>query len=255
MANKKTKRRAPRSPLPPRQSPKLPASLEPREAVGGDDAKRKRREAAKRQAQARVRKLQRRRLLKRGAVWVVVAALLGTGAAYLRHQQQGKNRVAAQANQVAQAAGCTPVTGKPDLGNTHLSPGEQHTYAQHPATSGPHVLSPLPGSQHVYDAPVPETRAVHNLEHGYVLIYFGGEGDEALRPETVRRLEAVASAETKVIMAPYGQLSKGTSLALVAWDELQECPSAVTPEQASGLAHAFFTRFRGGGKAPEPSAP
>ncbi len=50
------------------------------------------------------------------------------------------------------------------------------------------------------------------------------------------------------------QLENGQALALVAWDELQQCPNTITSSQATTLAKAFIARFRGGGKAPEPAA-
>jgi len=61
--------------------------------------------------------------------------------------------------------------------------------------------------------------------------------------------------ERKVIPASYPELGQGTALALAAWDELQQYPSAVTASQATELAESFIDRFRSGGMAPEASVP
>lgn len=96
---------------------------------------------------------------------------------------------------------------------------------------------------------------MHNLEHGYVLVYYRAGGDAALPARVVGRLTDLANGATKVIMAPFPDLVEGTSLAFAAWNRLQQCPSTVTSEQALGLAQAFLDRFASGGEAPEPSAP
>ncbi len=212
-------------------------------------------EEARRQRDAMIRRRHRQRVLRKGIRWAAVVAAVGllTGFLVLRSAQKGK--IVAEANRVADGAGCTRVVARPDLGNPHLASGEQHQYEQHPATSGPHDPGPLPPDLHVYDAPVAETRGVHNLEHGYVLLYVGQDGNQALAPDVLRALEDVANNESKVILAPYPQLDKGKALALVAWDELQQCPNTITAEQATKLARSFIARFRAGGKAPEPSAP
>jgi hypothetical protein len=216
-----------------------------------EEARRLRREEGRRQAQARLRAMRRRRLLRRGLVAGALLAVLGAGVFYLVSKQQAKSAVMDQARQVAAAAGCTEVITKPDRGASHQPP---YTYDQRPATSGPHA-GPLPPDQHVYPQPVPEESAVHNLEHGYVLLYYSRDGQQALPTPVVGSLERLADSESKVIMAPYAQMESGNALALVAWNNLQQCPSSVSPQQAETLARAFITRFRGGGEAPEPGAP
>ncbi|MGH2572617.1 MAG: DUF3105 domain-containing protein [Actinomycetota bacterium] len=97
--------------------------------------------------------------------------------------------------------------------------------------------------------------AVHNLEHGYVLIYHRQDGQQALPAPVMDSLERLAESESNVILPPYTQLEEGEALALAAWNKLQECPSRVGPEQADTLARAFIAQFRRGGEAPEPAAP
>jgi Protein of unknown function (DUF3105) len=165
--------------------------------------------------------------------------------------------IAEGALQAADAAGCddvdTPVSGTPD--RTHLGPGEPFNYGQQPAVAGAHDPSPLPPEPHVYEAPVEETRAVHNLEHAYVVIYYRPEGPGALPDDVVRTLQGLARSEEKVIMAPYPSLNDETGLALTAWNKLWECPSEITAEQARTVATGFIEAYRGTSNAPEANVP
>jgi hypothetical protein len=86
---------------------------------------------------------------------------------------------------------------------------------------------------------------VHNLEHGYGSMYYRSSGDAGLPTRVVRSLTELAEDETKVLLAPYPDLGEDEALALVAWDELQRCPSTVTASQATELAEWFIDRFRG----------
>src|SRR5438094_749670 len=80
-----------------------------------------------------------------------------------------------------------------------------------PATSGPHDPSPLPIPPHVYPAPIPETKAVHNLEHGAVILYYRQSGDGALGQAIVDRLATIAKTSNNTILAPYPNLPSGAS--------------------------------------------
>jgi hypothetical protein len=189
-------------------------------------------------------------LLARGAI-----VLLAVGLSYvllLRTRSPGAVSPAAQV--AARAAGCGAIThpAASAPGGIHLQPGESFTYSQHPATSGPHDPSPLPPDPHVYEEPVAETRAVHNLEHAYVLIYYRTSADGGLAAETVDALEAFARDASRVIMAPYPDLPPGTALALAAWNTLWECPADVTRPQAVTISRGFVVAFAGTSIAPEP---
>lgn len=218
-----------------------------------EEARRLRREEARRQAEARARRFRRRRMLKRAAIAAAALAVAGLVTFYVVQRQQAKDQVVAVARSVAAAAGCTDVVTQPDLGATHDT--NPITYEQNPATSGIHHPAPLPPTVRVYEQPQPEPNAVHNLEHGYVLVYYRAEGPGALPDPVVTSLADIARRESKVIMAPYPDLEEGRALALAAWDQLQQCPPSIMPAQATTLAQSFISRFRGGGKAPEPGAP
>jgi Protein of unknown function (DUF3105) len=194
--------------------------------------------------------MDRRRSLIRLAILVVVAVL----AYVLLIRSRNPGEVSAAARTAADSAGCGaifhPVASAP--GGIHLQPGQTYHYAQNPPTSGPHDPVPLPPDPHVYAEPVPQTHAVHNLEHAYVLIYYRPSGDGGISAEAFGALAALARAESRVIMAPYPDLPSGTSLALAAWNTLWECPSDVTPGQATVIARGFIDAYRGTNIAPEP---
>jgi uncharacterized protein DUF3105 len=255
MAKKKRRRRPPARPSAARNRPGTGTTsrqaVAERDSQSKDETRRLRRETARRQAHKRLQKMRRRQLLRRGLAAAVVVAALGAGVFYFQGKRQAKNRVAAQGRQIAAAAGCTDVVTEPDRGNSHQPP---YVYQQHPATSGSHG-TPLPADQHVYRQPVPEENAVHNLEHGYVLVYYRRTGKPTLSAKVVDDLERLAKSQSKVIVAPYARLETRKALALVAWNKLQQCPSTIKPDQGDRLARAFIAQFRSGGDAPEPAAP
>jgi hypothetical protein len=154
----------------------------------------------------------------------------------------------------AAAAACGQAIKQADQGHTHIATLE-HDYPSHPATSGPHHPVPLPGDVKVYTAPVPETRAVHNLEHGYVLVYYRATGAGALAPQVVSALGQRVTAAQRVIMAPYPNLDPESALAFAAWDELQQCGPAVSPPEAVARLAEFATAYRDGPLAPERGLP
>jgi len=218
-------------------------------------AKGERKDQARRARETALRKARRTRTTRRAA-WV---GALGVGtfvALYLVLRVGAPKPIPDAALAAAEAAGCgevqTPAASA--RGSQHLARGEAHTYPDHPATSGFHDQSPLPPEPKVYTDPVQETRAVHNLEHAYVLIYFRADGPDALAEDVVERLASLAESQDKVLMAPYPQLDEGTSLALAAWNKLWECPAAVTADQARTIASGFVEAYRGTSNAPEPGA-
>lgn len=225
-------------------------------AERGRSARSERKDQVRRAREMALRRIRRRRAVKRAA-WMGGLGAVTFVAFLLVTRVGGPQPISQAALAAASDAGCgeiqTPAASAP--GGLHLSPGESYTYPEHPATSGQHDPSPLPRDPHLYDSPVPETRAVHNLEHAYVLIYYRADGPDALPQAVVDRLSSLARAQDKVIMAPYPDLPSGTSLALAAWNKLWECPAAVTADQARTVASGFIQAYRGTSNAPEPRAP
>jgi hypothetical protein len=218
-------------------------------------ARRDRKEAVRRAREAERKRVARAAALRRAVVFSLVG--LATVLLVSRFLRPPHARpLPAAAVTAAKAAGCsvvtTPVSNpKPAL---HLQPNQAYTYSQHPATSGYHDPSPLDLTAHVYSAPVPETKAVHNMEHGEILLYYRADGQGALAPDVVASLAKVANQSKNTILAPYRDLPTGTSLALAAWNKLQTCPGTITADQASATAIGFEYAFSCTGNAPEPKA-
>jgi hypothetical protein len=244
MAKKKKRRRpAPRPVVRPEPSP----------------ARAERKEEARKEREARIRRARRRVLLRRATrvgVVVLLAALIA-GFIYWRGGETRRlNQAAAQA---AQNLGCSGVRDLPEEGREHLAADEPPPdYGTTPATSGKHNASTLPPEPHVYDQPFDQTlesRAVHNLEHAYVILYYRQDGPDALPEAVVDDLAELANAEDKVLMAPYPTLPEGESIALAAWTHLQTCPKVIPADadDVIAIARGFINEFRGGGDAPEAS--
>lgn len=204
--------------------------------------------------------------MRRAARWGAGLGVAGAITLVVLVQVNQGNELEEAAQQAAQRLSCDPV----DLGATEqpdpyagMSSEEiarinhSEPYAQGengvPATAGPHGNA-LEADPRVYTQPVPEANLVHNLEHGYVLIYYSAEGPNALPEEVVDALADLANEEDEVKMAPYTDLANG--MALVAWRQLQTCdPSgSADPEDAITVAQAFIEEHRNGPLSPEPAA-
>jgi hypothetical protein len=188
---------------------------------------------------------------------IVVAALIG-GLIYWRSGES--RRLRAEAAEAAGRLDCSEVQDLPDEGRQHLAADEPPPdYGTTPGTSGKHNASPLPADPRVYDQPFDtnlEARAVHNLEHGYVLMYYRQEGDAAVPGPVVNALADLANAEDQVILAPYPDLPDGESLAFASWTHLRTCPTmtADDADDVTALARGFINEFRDHSDAPEAPA-
>lgn len=184
-----------------------------------------------------------------------VVSVVAVGTLWYLQRAASPRPISAEAIAAAQAAKCTDVT-KPSTNPVggHLDPGETITYPDRPATSGRHDPSALPTSPDVYTEPVPETQAVHFLEHSGVIIYYRAEGADALGKEAIAALTKVAQDQHNTLLAPYPNLPEGASLALTAWNRLQTCPATVTAAQASTIANGFADAFVCTSVGPEPKA-
>jgi hypothetical protein len=136
------------------------------------------------------------------------------------------------------SAGCTFKT-YPNLGQKHVqSVTAKVAYNSFPPTSGPHYFQPAPWN--FYDGPVDsQVRAVHNLEHGGIVVQWGSK----VAPSTVEQLRSFWQASPNaMLMAPLPKL--GGKIALTAWTHLATC---------SGFNGSAFKAFRDAyrGKGPE----
>jgi hypothetical protein len=181
----------------------------------------------------------------------IVIALLAAYVLVIRAKPPGTPSPAALA--AATAAGWQgferPVVANPS--REHLSPGQAHVYPDRPAAAGPHDPQPLDPDPHIHTEPIAETRAVHNLEHAYVLIYYRPSAEGGPSADVTDRLAAIANEDDRVIMAPYPDLPDGTGLALLAWNTRWLCPGTITADQAATIATSFVDAYRGTTNAPE----
>jgi hypothetical protein len=207
---------------------------------------------ARRERERARKAVARRSAIRRALTIAGVVTVLAVGA-YLIFSVSSPGSVSARALEVGAAAGCgdilTPAAEAP--GGDHLGSGESAGYTEQPATSGPHDPSPLPSEPAVHTEPIREENAVHNLEHGYVILYYRADGPQALGEDVVARLARIAEGQDKVLVAPYPDLEEGTSFAITAWNKLWECPADVTAENAAIMANAFIEAYRGTSNAPE----
>lgn len=191
----------------------------------------------------------RRPLALRIAIVVVAVVALW----FLFVRTPGPGSIPTSALEAAEAAGCDdlerPVQADP--GRDHLSPGASFDYPDRPPAAGPHDPSPLPGERRIYDEPVSETRAVHNLEHAEVLIWYRPATEGGISDVVLDALREVARNRDGVILAPYPDLPDGRALALVAWNTRWLCPAGLPAEAATEIAEGFVRAYRGTTNAPE----
>ena len=148
----------------------------------------------------------RRRLM----ILVIAAALglaaLGVAAAVYFLTDGGSASAASK----MRSAGCTLET-QPGQERRHIAePGDEFEYNTNPPTSGPHHPETAPYD--VYDEPVEQTRLLHNLEHGAIVVQYGDD----VTDETVARIvEWYREDPTGILIAPLPDL--GGEISLGAW--------------------------------------
>ncbi len=105
----------------------------------------------------------------------------------------------------------------------HRPDGTRISYATVPPSSGPHWPVPAPAGTWFYDrgtAPPVET-LVHNLEHGYTIIWYDGSVTGSQLSDLRTLAGQLGARPGKVIAAPWdtahGRFPSGGSLALAHW--------------------------------------
>jgi hypothetical protein len=219
---------------------------------GANPDRRERKEEARRAREADRKRIARRSAFRRAIVFGSVGVVVFAGLAYFNRAAATKP-LSAAAQAAADAASCsgvdTPASDAP--GGLHLSSGQSYSYSEHPATSGYHDPSPLPGQPRVYDQPVQETQAVHSLEHGSVIMYYRLPAEDGVSQDVVNALAPVANGNHATYLIAYPDLSEGTSLAFTAWNKIVTCPATITAQQATALAQGFIDSFACTRNAPE----
>lgn len=136
----------------------------------------------------------------------------------------------------------------------HVDPGEPHQpYNSDPPTSGPHHSQSAKAG--FYTEPLPDELLVHNLEHGYVIIWYNCGNLASAECERLQRdIQAVTqkagnsprTGTPKLIAVP--RPSMDSRLALTSWGRLDKF-EAFNEERILN----FILAFRD--EAPEPNVP
>jgi len=272
---KKTRRRA-RAPSRHQQLGAGAPAAEP--DAGKEEARRTRREEARRYRDSIRRKAIRRRYLRNAAYGLVALAVIGAivyGTTRTKHGatlSAQERTLLDQAVSQAQAAGCGPVqtipaySGAPDqahIGTQVASPPPLTRYPSTPPASGPH--DPGPQGAGVYPSPPPVYSTIHSLEHGAAVVWY----DPSASGKELERIKSFfddAANSDHVIVAPYnypdqgaaGRLPAGKQMVLVAWHHLQSCARPSLAVAFDFVAHYRFPPPAGEsyeGDAPEQGAP
>jgi hypothetical protein len=164
------------------------------------------------------------------AVAVLLAAIVPSVLqARSRSEQRSVGYVKA-ASVSAKAADCTGVRNDVQISREHVTTTVDYAKLladkgeQIPPSSGPHNADPLPDSIHFYqraDKPTLE-RAVHNLEHGFIVAWY----DNQLPQAEVAKLQVIAGqAGDRFIAVPWdrGTFPDNRHFVLSAWDRTQRC--------------------------------
>lgn len=194
-------------------------------------------QAPRRRVDARDPDQSRRALYFLAGFALLGVLILGGVVLWLTQRDSGDSQAVAE---TMRAAGCTYQTFESE-GREHVRDGTRVSYNSSPPTSGNHYAVPV--IWNAYDAPVEQARAVHNLEHGGIVIQYGDEVPEA----TVNELrEFYQSDPNGLLLAPLPGLNN--QIALTAWTHLAKCRTF-----NEGAFEEFRDEFRA--KGPEPRRP
>lgn len=194
----------------------------------------------------------RRRKKGRGRTYVIVGAIVALIVAAVVTRQVLGSRRTNEFNDLARGAGCSEIRDTESSGGQqHLAEGAEYRYGTSPPTYGPHDGRGVVTAG-VYDEPFSRNseeqpsiyRAVHSLEHGYVIVWH-----EGLNREQERELARDYRAERKVIVVPYPQLRGDTKIAMTAWGRMVTCERLSTR-----VIDSFIELFREARSAPEPKS-
>ena len=203
---------------------------------------------------ARSRKM---RMLAWALAGVVLLALVG--AAVVNNRQEAARRAEQLASVQARLdeLGCTPAEDQEDAGQGHLDAASlpqqppEALYPDRPATSGQHFGSWLKTG--VYDQVLDERPLVHNLEHGYVNVFY----DQGVDEEQLNQLKSFGEEQIegnfpKLIVAAWdGDLPEEYNVAFTAWGVRQMCADFDTETLEVFLREHHSAE----GQAPEKTVP
>lgn len=201
-----------------------------------------------------MRQVRRRQRTRRLIRWgIVVGVAVGIAAIVWFVGRQGREREKEAASAAERINASAVEEQDATLPNEHKEPYGQGEGGV-PAFGGNHTPNTLSPETKVYTQQPPEETAIHNLEHGYVIVYYSDEGDNALDPAMVSALEDLVNGESEVLMSPYAGLAK--PLYLVAWGARQaiDPPADADPADVVLVTETFIEDWKNGKYAPEAAA-
>ncbi len=222
MANKRK-----RKPHRPASAPTATPAAAPR-PVGTSPERRDRKELARQAREAARKRAERAARIRRLTTFAVIG-VVGLGVVYF-FQRAASPRPHPAVRDRRRAGG--RLQRGADAGRERprrlsiWTPAQSYTYTEHPGdVRAPRPISALDIPPRVYPAPIQETNAVHNLEHGAVIMYYRAVGRR--RAAAGDRRPADHDRERRAQHDPGAvrrSLPDGTALALAAWNKLQTCP-------------------------------
>jgi hypothetical protein len=108
-----------------------------------------------------------------------------------------------------------------DQGGGHIQDGTVGgPYSSVPGTSGPHWSTPHAWG--VFTTAVPESQAIHNLEHGGIVVWYEPARTDAAAIDALTQWaqQQVTTSRYKVILSPWSGTDFGHPIAVTAWDWL-----------------------------------
>jgi hypothetical protein len=227
---------------------KPPAPRKPTGADAGPPTRRvDRRLEAERRREAIRRAAKRRRRLRNLAVVVAILVVGGGIAAYALTRPTPVSASTIEARLLRQAPAAEKTAG---CGNIETIPPYQPksqdrvhedtipaltTYSSIPPVSGPHApIPPGPLPAGIYDSPPDLPRAIHDLEHAAVIVWYSPDAPDSLVNE-IKDFFKKPEEQHKVLVAEYdydqpgGTLPEGKLMAVAAWHHLQLCDHPSLP--------------------------
>ncbi len=237
----------------------------PKQSSETRESRRAKVEALRRQQQAQDRR--RTIMYVAGAVLVGLVIIGAAGFALFRETMNDPaRRDWADFGVPAAAASCDPVIDESASGNNdHRQPGEPVEYDSSPPAYGPHYDVPAPYNRDFYtpaDTPQVE-QLVHNLEHGFTILWYDPDVDDASLAaveevaDKVTTSEDVADAVSgRFIAAAWddgrGDFPEGMSFALTHWGA-EEAHRQYCGQLSGEVVRDFVTAYPFT-DAPEPGA-
>lgn len=232
-------------------------------------------QASSAERRARIEEMRRQQKAaerRKNTVIIGLGALLGIGliAAVavpiaLKEREQSAP-VATFGVPLAEAA-CSEPTDDPATSANHVGPGTQSPnvgrveYATIPPSNGDHFQTPAPLGRHFYtadDRPAIEN-LVHNLEHGYTILWYDSTvsgADLQAAQDLAERVPRDAENRKFIVSAwddSYGTFPEGKHVALVHWSADNKGHRQLCGAVSGEAVEQFMNRFPST-DSPEPNA-